>query len=82
MPWGRLDDSLYDHPKLGATRPTPDPAQERHQREHELARALEAARTLQERLELLADRPNEVRWVHQLRDRLAGALEGVRVDVP
>lgn len=48
-----------------------DPAQERIQREHELAKALEAGRALQARLEMLGDRPDDVRWVRQLRDDLA-----------
>lgn len=59
---------------MTATRPPVDPALERRQREHELGRALEAARTLQERLELGGDHPFEVRVVRELRDRLAGEL--------
>jgi hypothetical protein len=49
-------------------------AAERRQREHELSRALEAARTLQERLELLGDRASDVAVVRSLRDSLARDL--------
>ena len=45
------------------------------QREHELNRALEAARTLQERLELLGDRAGDVAVVVSLRNSLARDLE-------
>ncbi len=48
--------------------------QERRQREFELQRALEAARLLQGRLELLLDHPDDVRYVRELRDRLAGEI--------
>lgn len=41
------------------------------QREHELTEALTAARSLQARLEMLGDRPDDVRAIHGLRDRLA-----------
>lgn len=41
------------------------------QREHELARAYDAARLLQERLEMLGDHDVEVRAVRMLRAALA-----------
>lgn len=47
--------------------------EERTQREHELNRALEAARALQERLEL-ADLNGHARGVHRIRDDVAGRL--------
>lgn len=49
-------------------------ALERIQRRHELDRALEAARTLHCRLELLLDHPDDAAWARGLRDRLADAL--------
>lgn len=55
--------------------PSDSPARlERIQREHELHRALQAARTLQERLELLGDRDYLVRIVREMRDGLAADL--------
>ena len=53
--------------------PARDP-RERVQREHELHNALEAARTLQARLELLGDRQASVRWLRTLRDDLAAQI--------
>lgn len=53
-----------------AVRPSP----ERVQREFELHRALEAARHLQARLELLGDHADDVRSVRGIRDDLAGGL--------
>jgi hypothetical protein len=44
---------------------------ERVQRDHELNRALEAARTLQGRLEMLGDRAADVAIIRSLRDSLA-----------
>lgn len=44
------------------------------QREHELTRALEAARTLQERLEMLGDRANDVAIIVSLRNSLGRDL--------
>ena len=52
--------------------------QQRTQREHELNRALEAARTLQARLELLGDRAADVAVVRSLRDSLARDLAANR----
>lgn len=52
----------------------PNPAHERIQREHELNRALEAARSLQARLEMLGDRQANVRSVRRLRDEIAGEI--------
>lgn len=52
----------------------PDPSLERIQREHELSRALEAARTLQARLEMIGDRADDARSVRRLRDDLAHEL--------
>jgi hypothetical protein len=54
--------------------PLPTDVDERRQRAWELERALRAARTLQERLELLLDHPADVRDIHELRDRLAREL--------
>lgn len=56
-----------------AARPV-SPAHERTQREHELSRALEAARTLRSRLELLGDHTADIRSVHDLQDRLAAEI--------
>lgn len=56
-----------------AARPSPTAVQ----REHELSRALEAARTLQARLEMLGDRPDDVRAVRLLRDSLAVDVGGL-----
>lgn len=50
----------------------------RIQRAWELSEALDAARRLQARLELLGDHADDVRAVHELRDRLAAALGGER----
>lgn len=63
-------------PAPGAVHPgdSPDPELERIQREHELSTALEAARHLQARLELLGDRVASVRWLRTLRDDLATEL--------
>lgn len=47
---------------------------EQIQREHELNGALEAARTLQARLEMLGDRHASVRWLRTLRNDLATEL--------
>ena len=58
------------------------PSPERVQREHEIDRALEAARRLQARLELLGDHTDDVRWVCQLRNRLAGARLPIRAFPP
>lgn len=49
--------------------------QERIQRGWELGRALEAARTLEARLELLGDRRPDVEAVRGIRNSLAGDLE-------
>lgn len=65
--------SLRPAPVSGARRPAA-PSHERIQREHELNRALEAARALQARLEMLGDWPDDVRCVRALRDRLAERL--------
>jgi hypothetical protein len=64
-----------------AARP-PDPAAERRQREFELGKAIEAARALQARLELLGDRAADVAVVRSLRDSLARDLVALRMDVP
>ena len=53
-------------------------AQERIQRTYELNRALEAARTLEARLELLGDRRGDVEVVRSLRNSLARDLAGLR----
>lgn len=50
---------------------------ERRQREHELNGALEAARLLQARLELLADRAADVAVVRSLRDSLARDMDRI-----
>lgn len=52
-------------------------SQERRQREHELNRALEAARTLQERLEMLGDRRGDVAVIVSLRDSLARDMQAL-----
>ena len=59
-------------PRWACARPSVNPSLEAVQREHELGRALEAARLLQSRLELLGDHVDDVLWVRQLRDRLVG----------
>ncbi len=51
---------------------------EQVQREHELNEALAAARTLQNRLEMLGDRPVDVRAIRVLRDDLMTELAGGR----
>jgi hypothetical protein len=47
---------------------------EQIQREHELNEALEAARSLQARLEMLGDRPEDVRSIRRLRDELVRGI--------
>lgn len=49
-------------------------ADERRQREWELAKALEGARSLQARLEMLGDRTFDVQIIRSLRDSLARQL--------
>ena len=68
--------------RCATARPSPDPALERVQRELELWAALEAARTLQARLELLGGHDNAVRFVRRLRDDLATHLSALRPDDP
>lgn len=51
-------------------------ADERRQVEHELHEALVAARSLQARLEMLGGRPDDVRWVRDLRNRLVDDVLG------
>lgn len=56
-------------------RPAALPPSSAHvQREHEVNRALEAARLLQARLEMLGDRAADVAAIRRLRDSLAGDL--------
>lgn len=55
---------------FGSAQPQP----ERRQLEHELNGALEAARTLQARLEMIGTRADDVRSVRRLRDDLADEL--------
>lgn len=51
---------------------------EQVQREHELNKALEAARLLQERLEMLGDRQASVRWLRTLRNDLTTEIARCR----
>jgi hypothetical protein len=58
--------------------PWPAPgALERRQREWEIAKALEEARALQSRLEMLGDRSFDVQIIRSLRDSLARELAGL-----
>lgn len=60
----------------------PSPSALRIQREHELNAALEAARSLQARLEMLGDRDADARWVRQLRDDMAQEVHGLLDGLP
>lgn len=57
-----------------AARPSPDARLERSRREHKLREAIETARSLQARLEMLRDRDDDVRVVRAFRADLAGEI--------
>ena len=63
----------------GRAQPGYPHSDERIQREHELNRALEAARSLQARLEMLGDRAGDVRVIRSLRDSLTRDLAAIDV---